>query len=337
MTPGALFEDDRDWLSRQPNMVRWDVGCVFLLERIECLITSFSAEICEKPIVAGHPTYERFAKRIWQCWAYHWRTAIDESASGQVDGCLVVKSIRRSQGFKGRGNLGGDPLRDVFLAVSVVQKDEGACRLFVEEYESHVTGLVGRQIPLAFDWWHDFVDALAGFTRPPGKLERFTGRCALRVWLRTVAWNFARDMKRREARFRTLPEEAHAFPACLNSPEETATSKECVERLRKVIAAALDAMDRESSFLLLMLVEEKFTKKALAQFLGIHPGTLSRRKFKVLQEFRDHLTQQEQTQPGIQDCVDYLYSISGHGGATVRLADSLIDELQRVNEEHNER
>ena len=219
----AMFDQDKPWLERQPEMTPWDHGCRKLAGLLDQWYSRYFETVCRRD-VAREEQDERlpYLSRLWQCVGYHWQDAnrsaeegaadagVAEKAApekgaaekGPVDLQTVVEEIESGRGFRGGGRLGGNPLRDVVLAVAMVHKDDAATRTFEDEYLSFSKGMAGKFHPrLAEDtdeWWYDLLDHLAGYTNPPGKLDRFYGRCALRNWLGTVVWNFLRRRKSRK-------------------------------------------------------------------------------------------------------------------------------------------
>jgi RNA polymerase sigma-70 factor (ECF subfamily) len=280
-----LFDPDRPWLTGQPRLERWDAGCAALRQQLERWLREYCALLGCRHLTAADPGHDRFLRRLWGCWGYHWHAAVQEQG-GPVDGWAVAEQLRAGVGSLGQGHLGGDPLRDVVLAEAVLQRDNAATRRFTQEYREFVCGLIARAHASAADfsdWWSELIDRLAGYTRPPGKLERYAGRCGLRNWLGTVIRRFVYD------RYRHRPAAEHATdPADLTaqggtaSPEEELITGECLRASLELVRVALEDLDPEDRLLLCMSFVDGLSGRDAARVLGIDPGTVSRRKARAL-------------------------------------------------------
>ncbi|MBN2293281.1 MAG: hypothetical protein JXM70_12695 [Pirellulales bacterium] len=135
------------------------------------------------------------------CLRYHWKQAVVDN--GEVTSAAVAEHLQEGRGYRRGGQLGGDPMRDVVLAEAMTARDGRAPTVFEADYYGFSCGLAGRLNRRLVDnpdeWWNEFLDHLAGYSKQPGRLEKFAGRCGLQNWLGTVLWNFLRRWIRRES------------------------------------------------------------------------------------------------------------------------------------------
>ncbi len=127
-----LLESEREWLAQQPNMQPWDAGCQRIVERIIDCLRRYSAELRDQVMNRESVDEREYVEKLWRCLGHHWRDAI-RRAERQPDVEKpsldeVTRQIASGQGYRGKGDLGGDPLRDVVLAVAMVRKDQQATR-----------------------------------------------------------------------------------------------------------------------------------------------------------------------------------------------------------------
>ncbi len=236
------------------------------------------------------------------------------ATGNKADGRRVAEQIRQGRGFKKNGQLGGDPMRDVVLAQAVQLKDERALAVFAQEYQPFIVAQARRFEPMGQDAtpsWNDLLIELGGYLRPPGKLERFTGACALRHWLRTVAQRWFLTQRSKEKRTTSLDE-------MLMPPADTATAQqeislitpECLQLFRnRVSATLLELSDRDRLLLLLRFVDG-MQGKDIAGVVGVAPGNVSRALDKALLALREALESPARElkggQQAFQDCLAHL-------------------------------
>ena len=68
----------------------------------------------------------------------------------------MTERIAAGHGYRAGGRLGGNPLRDVVLAVAMVRKDQRAPRVFQEDYYPFARGLaanVHKRLAADPDWY----------------------------------------------------------------------------------------------------------------------------------------------------------------------------------------
>jgi RNA polymerase sigma factor (sigma-70 family) len=274
-----MFVKDRDWLTEQPDMTPWKDGCDRLVGLLDKQLKSYSADVCASAIGREREEWPAYLGRLWQCLGYHWRETI-ENSEGTVGATGVAERIQSGKGYRRGGKLGGDPLRDVVLAVAMIHKDERAPVVFTEEYQGFARGLaakIDRRLAAdPDDWWFELLDHLAGYSNPKARLNRFFGRCALRNWLGTVAWNFLRR--------RRLPD---GGPPDSAEPSDTATlptDDESLQHFAGIVRLAVASLRKEDRLPLALVYVDRLNQKEAAAILGVHPAQVGRRLQRVLPE-----------------------------------------------------
>jgi len=299
-----VFANDRTWLASQPGMNPWEEGCRRLAECLDRWLHDYSTGVCAEPVHSQHPGYPRFVCRMWRCWAHHWPQAAKTRPDGRIDGQEVAAQLRDGRGYQRGGDLGGDPLRDVVLAVAVQLKDNRATGRFQADYYDfccRIAKRVNARFEHAPEWWNDLVDHLAGYTRAPGKLEKFFGRCALRNWLGTVAWRFLRRWRLPDGDGDVLPHFAAPRPP---EPDLDGTVKLFAEVVREAFAD----LDRRERLLIRWHLDKTPLKDVAAQ-LHVHSGTAGRRRDRAIEHFRELIEQrvaQRGQQQAWRECLEEL-------------------------------
>jgi DNA-directed RNA polymerase specialized sigma24 family protein len=305
-----LFERDRSWLQRQPGMTPWRRGCALLREQLDTWLAEYSERVCDQPLTNRHAAYPVYLDRLWACWGYHWHQAADRAQAKRIDGREVARRIRSGRGLLRGGQLGGDPLRDMVLAAAMPRRDERALQCFQLEYFDFLRRMAGRRGRCFYrdpdSWWNDFLDHLAGYTRPTAKLDRFDGRCALRNWLGTVLWNFLRRWNDAPTDGPSLPDEGIAdgrIQGPLDQIERRLPFFACLVR------QALDKLPRQDRLVLYLLYVDCLNLNQAGAILGRHPANVGRRRDKARLRLRETLldlaVREKQVQPYLE-CLDSL-------------------------------
>ena len=157
-----ILESDKAWLTGHPSMQSWDDGCHRLVELLDSCLRRYSELVRERPANPTDGDRPVYLARLWQCLGYHWRDALglpttddpspksgataqfkrnagkataiaQPSANGHITADQVARQIAAGQGYRGGGRLGGDPLRDIVLAVAMVAKDGRATQVFQDD------------------------------------------------------------------------------------------------------------------------------------------------------------------------------------------------------------
>jgi len=280
------FETERAWLSHQPRMGDWDAGKTHLHRQLGEWVKEYTGKWRESALGAGDPQQGVYRRRLWQCWAFHWRQAADAS-DGRVDGWIIAAERRAGQGFGG-ARLTGDPFADVVLAQAVVEGDRRARAAF----ESRMRSFCRAQAQRAnldrgdADWWDDFMTHLS-FTmsggeksRPftaRGALGRFRGQSVLEPWLQSVARHFFCDRHRaRMSESKEIDAPGRAGKGVSASAGWTAEFGEQVEFVRARYRTALAALAPRDQLLVRSGKGRQMTNQRAAECLGHDAGHVSR-------------------------------------------------------------
>lgn len=329
-----LFSADRSWLENQPGMTPWQVGCGMLCDQIDRWLAAYSPPFCRRPVSPESEAYPRYAQRLWGCWEHHWQQATMSSPERQADGREVAQRIASGRGYLRGGQLGGNPLRDVVLAQSVLEREDPGTEAFCDEYFSYARRLAGRcharfgENPE--EWWNDFLDHLAGYTRTP-RLARFTGKCALQNWLGTVLWNFLRDRRLPQGGDCDWLEEslADSRPA-----EHDPARTECLGLFTRLVGRSLDQMDKVDQLVLYLLYVDQLKLREVASMVGKHAGNVGKQRDRALERLYELLmaaAAEANRQRAYQECLQFL------GDVPADFARSLCDALKRSCDSEGQR
>ena len=266
-----MFGNDGEWLEKEPEMAIWDEGCQRLARLLLSRLRQYAPDVCTKMVEEDEE--ETYVRRLWKSLGHHWRTANAVFGIGKVKSVQVAEQIQKGKGYRRGGRLGGNPLRDVVLAVAMVAKDERAIAVFTEDYRGFAVGLAYRiDKRLAKDpdeWWFELVDHLAGYSEPTGRLDKFVGRCALRNWLGTVVWNFLRP--------RRLPEGTPSEPPEPVAPTPVSIDDESLKHFDEIVHSAVSMIHKTDRLLLALVYIDGLTQKEAASIAGISAGQATRR------------------------------------------------------------
>lgn len=286
----TILDDERAWLAKQPGMEPWDEGCRQVVALLESRLDQYSGVVCESkaadPDSAAEPDPDTdtepdappgiYLARLARCLVHHWRDAVNVADDGQAEAARVAEEIAAGRGYRGGRKLGGDPLRDVVLAVAVVRKDNRATRVFQEDYFPFACALATKiHHRLAAEpgpWWSELLDHLAGYTRPKAKLDRFYGQCGLQNWLGRVFWRFLRRW-----RF-----EGGDGPELEDPPAQPEPPTESLGLFDRVVRQAVGELPDDDRLLLAWIRIDRLPNKQAAAQLGVSEGTASRRHEKAL-------------------------------------------------------
>ncbi len=272
-----ILNEEKAWLERHPSMQPWEDGCRRLVTLLEDCLRRYSEMVRERAVRGADMDRPIYLARLWQCLGYHWRDALGLSRGDeQTSASRVAERIAAGRGYRGGGQLGGDPLRDVVLAVAMVRKDQRAPRVFEEDYRAFACGLAAKMHKrLAADpdsWWNDLLDHLASYSGRPARLDRFCGRCALRNWLGTVVWNFLRRWRLASGE----SPEMDAIPGPSPSPNES------LDHFAEIVRLAVATLSPRQRLMLALIYADGLKQNEAAALLGVHPGQVTRGLEKAL-------------------------------------------------------
>jgi RNA polymerase sigma-70 factor, ECF subfamily len=170
-------------------------------------------------------------------------------------------------------------LRDLALAQACALGREAAWQLFVAEYReslAQMANAVARSTTLGTDLADSLNGDLFGMTGKDGgrwsPLASYSGRGTLMGFLRAMLVQRHVDHHRRTHRETPLESEDFASPYV-----EAAPSSDVLIRLGRSVTATVDALAPEERFLLSAWFLDQHTLLEIAQVLGVHEATVSRR------------------------------------------------------------
>jgi RNA polymerase sigma factor (sigma-70 family) len=315
---------DQSWLSEQPGTNPWPEAAARILARLDEWTDCYTREIG-----APRPPTEAFARGLWACWAHHWRTAIEVTA-GPADGWAVAAEIESGTGRRGRGQLGGNVIRDVVLAHAMLLHDNPAIARFESAYKDPIVRQVVAVRRFArddMDWWNELLAELVGASRKdrPGRLTRFNGRSGLVPWVVTVAVRFLCDRKAE----RVFPGIAEDTVAAATKPGLEVLSAECLDLLARRVRVALEALDAKQRLVLKMAYIDRMSGQDIAGVFRIHPGNVTRLRQDALRALQTTLAGRAGDAEAISDCLRDLFA----GGQRQDLADALFEVLRTAANE----
>lgn len=303
-----MFDRERQWLDRHLGRPSWGEGCRRLQQQLDGWLGEYTPPVCEQPVTDAHAGYPRYCGRLWECWGWHWRQAAEADGEQPVDGALVAAEIRLGRGYQGGGRLGGDPLRDVVLAVAMLEKENKAACCFETDYREfsrRQAGRIAREVADQIDdWWNELLDHLAGYTRqsgePAGKLERFRGRSALQNWLRPVLWRFlVTRLRGRGQQMPLLGDEPDMRPA--RDAADPLEQREGCTQLNAAFTGAIASLTDEERLVLFLRHLDGLEFKQIGPILGKNAGTACRIHQRALVRLREAVVEAvgpEATDPG---------------------------------------
>ena len=307
-------------------MAVWDEGCErlarLLLEHLRC----YSADVCSEAV--GKDQEETYVRRLWTCLSHHWCDAIKIFGCSKTTSAHVSGRIQKGKGYQRGGKLGGNPLRDIVLAVAMVSKDERAIAVFTEDYRGFAVGLAyridKRLVGDPDEWWFDLLAHLAGYSESKPRFDRFFGRCALQNWLGTVIWNFLRR--------HWLPDGEPEEPPEPPDHSLLPLDDESLCLFDEIVRSALAAFCKMDRLLLALVYVDTLDQADAASAVGISAGHASRRLKRARRDLKK-TTKRMAKDRFSEDAVEGIFRELDHNprafGEILRRA---IDE----NREHDE-
>lgn len=289
-----LFETQHGWLSQQPNMQNWQVGCEQLFQQLSDWVQQYTAQFCDRLPLQPDKLVE-YATSAWETWLCHWMVASKKSRA--ICGHEVARSIVAGRGFAGAGNLGGNVIHDKLLARALLNRQEKAILYFEEHFAGYVRRLSGRRHSRwyhTFDqWWSDFVEELIGCGDHKAKLGSFRGKSGLLRWLPPVVWSYLCQKGRqqlisRQPNVNSKPEEPLAPPA---------SADECCDCVRTTFQQELANLPPESRLVIKIKFvprnEKRLMKAVLNRMEGqsLSDSQITRRRCNAMNELRIRIRQ----------------------------------------------
>ena len=303
-----LLDHAFDWLQSQPGMRPWPQGQARIIEHIHQWGRQYSEAVCDFVPSDETPLWQGLVEKLWQCWEYHWRQAI-ELEGGPVDGFVVASQLVAGQGYIRGGRLGGNPLEDVVLAVAVLRQEPVAIERFAERFQNKAIRVAMKSNPRVAedeqDWWCQLLVHLMGVGDRRGKLQKYAGHCGLWNWLVRVAKNFS-------VRWGSvLPCDSEPLERLIVLGQNSAEESECQKLLGGAIRDVIGHLSPDQGTLLYLLFAENLPGKDVATILGVHPGSISRQKDKAIGLLHEALATIDGPPSRSQAYRDCLESLTG--------------------------
>lgn len=319
-----LLESAPHWLLSQPGLSPWSEGRVRIANQIDRWVEQYWWVVCDQEPSVDGSFGRQCAQRLWDCWEYHWRQAI-ELAGEPVDGFSLAGYLENGLGFQGGGRLGGNPLEDVVLATAVLCQEPAAIDRFSERYQAGAIRVATKVNPRVRedeqDWWCQLLVHLMGVGDRPGKLQKYSGHCGLSNWLARVAKNFS-------VRWGTAStSESDLLEEVVVQSRNDAEVSECQKLLGGAVRDAVGRLSPEQGTLLYFLFDERLPGKEISAILGVHPGSVSRKKDKAIDLLQEALAAIDGPPNRAQAYRDCLESLTGTRNWR-ELADVFLGALQ---------
>lgn len=259
-----------------------------ILEPIEQRLAEYSPKVCERKIERSCRDFCDFANRIWRCWSYHWLKSNPTIDEGEV----ILQTVEQGKSYPDGNNLDGNPIHDVTLAEAMGKSENKAWNRFEQMFERYLGDRV-RRIESAEDWWNDFLTYLGGYGvagRSARKIDQYEGKVGLRRWLSVVVYNFLRERRRVDSRYRRrfsfFPDD---WINQLLSPQHTSDALE--DPIAELVRESFLSLPDELRGTLLFLYVGKLKVQQVAAIYHVDPGTVSRRRKQAIFSFRQELDQ----------------------------------------------
>lgn len=186
-------------------------------------------------------------------------------------------------------------LEDLILARACAAGNERAWEIFLSRFREKiydVAGYIARETSAARELADSLYAELYGTSLRDGhrvsKLASYTGRGSLEGWLRTIIAQEHINQYRRRRRFVSLDGETDQGAQFASTDlDNAATSID--SKLESATDDVLAALPAENRFILASYYLEDRTLAEIAQLLGVHESTISRKLDKLLKSLRKQI------------------------------------------------
>lgn len=315
-----LPEPSLSWCARQLGQSP-EATAAQICNLLNGLVADYQRSLGIAPADDQQPLY---ARRLWICVDYHWRRL---AQAGTLDLASLVARIQT--GDIALNSTGSDLLRDVTLAQALELHDSRGAEVFEQDYMPVIRWTARR---LSGARGEDLVENFAAHLvlplpgRPP-RISRYQGRTSLAGWLRVVTVNYCTSaFRQRDPR----PLVEDKLEAASGERSSSSDRKMCQELLSGLIQRVLSTLPDEDRLLIRMLVLDGVPQGQLARSLGIHSGSLTRRRQRIgeaIWQGVKHEARQCGRDRAASDCLE-LIVVGGDRQLSQSLASVLAQGLQ---------
>ena len=267
-------------------------------------VVEYSKDVYDVPPVSL-AREEELQSRVLSCWIWHW-----ETTKRQRDILTVAQSLQKGRGFAGNGKLGGNPLFDCVLAVSLIDQQNAAYLRYQNEYEQFLRGQAGKvnvrfcskpnDIP---EWWTGFYTYLVAGDEEVhssgAAIDSYRGKSGLKNWLGFTLMIYLYQLIRKEQKggiMEYIDEYSQEYDRIDHSTGNADPWSSCEPMIRK----AIDSLD-DREFLCLYYIfmaedlnensesgkKSKTIRTRLAKLFGVDKSMISRYLTTGLKKFRE--------------------------------------------------
>lgn len=273
----SLVTDPPRWL-RIPEGDSAEAAFARLDQASERLARRCLHELLGRDAVSEMPHLPTYSRRIRLCLQHHGERL---GASGPL---AVEELVARVEGDDGTGGVtGSQVLTDVTLALALERGHPSAVEKFESEYIPFVRSVARRVsgergVELVENFAAELV--LPRDERPP-RIAGFQGRTSFAGWLKVVVVNFCiTQVRKKEWHVLERPGGAECAVETARDPD----TGECEGLLRPAFQRCVSELSAEDRLLIKMLVLHNVPQKDLAVSLGVHSGSLTRRRQRIGQQ-----------------------------------------------------
>lgn len=217
-----------------------------------------------------------YVKRVWGCVEYHWRRFAEAEPIRLAD--VVARLESGELGFE--SSQSSNVLRDVVIAQALERHEEKAAVMFETDYMPQVRAIALRAGgPESAELFGNLgADLILPRDERPPRIAGYRGKTPLISWLRAVVVNGWVSHTRRN---RERPSEMVPEAVIHNDDAERIDAAPCGKLLQPIFVQAVASLETEDRVILKLLILDDVPQHELARSLGIHSGTLTRRRQKA--------------------------------------------------------
>ena len=312
--------------SAAEEIVRGNLGeqLAVVERRLAALAQELTRQWTGESWAENDPRLVPYLSRLRTCLQHHHGQWSGDSARSLSESLERLQADPAAEG--GRAPL-HSRLFEVCLAQALADNVERAAELFQSDYLPPLRRLAHQMGGEAAVELADSLPADLILPRPsqPPRIASYQGRAPLLLWLRAVLANLwtSQCRRRRAERLdsRDWPKSTPVVPASDVSP--------CGDLLRQPLQRVLSRLDDQQRLILSMLILDHVPQQVLARNLGIHSGTLTRRRQQAFEQIlaglRGEVLRHPEL-PALRDCLDSVLA-GADPEARAALAQVLATEI----------